>query len=134
MSHVESRKKAVFKHGTFPAINIVMFKGGINIYLSKKHLSQKEGIDQKQADEIWHKYYFFGWNSPLSIVTLLVLIALVFFLKLPLWLVPTVVLFVHAFIAIPLASKHMKVGVSEVLSPVKHNKSSNSDAEKRADS
>jgi hypothetical protein len=110
----------------------VMFKGGIDIYLSKRHLSQKEGIDQKQADEIWHKYYFFGWNSPLTIVTLLVLIALVFLLSLPFWLVPTVVLFVHAFIAIPLSSKHMKGGVSEVSSPVKHNKSSNSDAEELA--
>ncbi|MCF2950367.1 hypothetical protein L0668_19820 [Paraglaciecola aquimarina] len=81
------------------------------MYLSKKDLAQKENLSQSEADVIWRKYYFCGWNHILTWGAFFTIIAVVFIFAFPSWLVPSAVIFSHAFVAIPIASKVMRKSV-----------------------
>jgi hypothetical protein len=84
------------------------------VYLSKKDLAKKENLSQRDADAIWRKYYLYGWNHILTWGVFFAIIAVVFVFALPSWLVFSAVIFSHAFVAIPIASKVMRKSVQTI--------------------
>ena len=77
------------------------------MYFSKTDLIKMEKISLTEADAIWSKYYFTGWNSPISIFASLAIVCAVFLLGLSTWLIFSGILLVHSIVALPLASKKM---------------------------
>lgn len=83
------------------------------MYLSKRHLAKREGIDREHANFIWRKYYFIAWGSPATIILLVVFFLAVLLLEFPYWLIASGVLLIHIFLAIPIASKKMKKSIDD---------------------
>ena len=78
------------------------------MYLSKRDLIRKEGINPAEANQIWSSFYFSGWNNFLPIGVLISIVLVVFFFNLQAWLVFVGILLIHSFIALPIASKNIQ--------------------------
>jgi len=84
------------------------------VYLSKSHLQKSESLTVDHASKIWRSNYLSGWGKLLTWAVLSIFIAVVYLSNLPSWSVFISLLFVHTFIAIPLASKEMYKSVEQL--------------------
>lgn len=88
----------------------------VHVYLSIKHLQKVEELTFDQASEIWSKNYFSGWDNFLTWLSLLGGFAVIYFTELSSWAFAPLILFVHSFVAIPLASREMRESVRKLKS------------------
>lgn len=84
------------------------------MYLSRSHLQKSESLTVDDASKIWRSNYLSGWGKLLTWAVLSILVTVVYLSNLPNWSVFISLLFVHTFVAIPLASKEMYKSVEQL--------------------